>query len=272
MIAAYTGWMWVRQFDDADDSHGFRTAFEQSVKELSYLGYSAMENWTFLSRHLTAAEVREICHRYRTKMVCLYANIDEGIESLKRSVTFIAEIGGQWMIVASPNWPAEVTLDSPVDEAEIIREAAILNELGAYALERGVTILHNPHSYTPISRRNEIDRLMMLTDPECVKLCVDVGHSVISGVDAISLVKDYADRVQYIHVKDIDPHRAWRGRGQSWVPLGLGTVDLQGFLKTLREIQYSGVVCAGLPMGCEWINTFESARIAREYLRVAGGF
>lgn len=272
MIAAYTGWMWVRKYDEDGDTSGFRAAFEQSVKELSYLGYSAIENWTFLSKHLTSEEVREICAHYHTKMVCLYANIDEGIESLKHSVTYIAEIGGQWMIVASPNWPAEATLDTPVDEAEIVREAAILNELGKYAQERGVTILHNPHSYTPISRREETDMLMKLTDPKYVKLCVDVGHSVISGVDAISLVKDYAERVKYIHIKDIDPHRAWRGRGQSWVPLGLGNVDLQGFLKTLREIQYDGVVCAGLPMGCEWINRFESARIAREYLRVGGGF
>lgn len=272
MTAAYTGWMWVRDFDDAGDTPGFRNAFEQSVKELAYLGYTALENWTFLRKHLTAAEVKEICGRYHTRMVCLYANIEEGIDSLKRSVEYIAEMGGQWMIVASPNWPAETGLDSPVDEEEIKREAVILNELGRYARDLGVTVLHNPHSFTPVSRREETDLLMKLTDPDCVKLCVDAGHSVISGVDAIGLVKDYADRVQYVHIKDIDHHLAWRGRGLSWVPLGLGTVDLQGFLGALREVGYDGVVCAGLPVGCEWINRFESARIAREYLRVGGGF
>lgn len=272
MLSAYTGWMWVRDYDDAGDTPGFRAAFEQSVKELAYLGYHALENWTFLAKHLTAGEVKAICDRYNTRMICLYANIEEGMESMKRSVDYIAEMGGSYMIVASPNWPAETGLDSPVDEAEIRREAVILNELGAYANTRGVTILHNPHSYTPVSRREETDLLMKLTDPACVKLCVDAGHSVISGVDAISLVKDYADRLAYIHIKDIDHNLSWRGRGQSWVPLGLGTVDLQGFLKALRDVGYNGVVCAGLPMGCEWINRFESARIAREYLRVGGGF
>lgn len=272
MIAAYTGWMWVRDFDDAADAPGFRAAFEQSVKELAYLGYTALENWTFLAKYLTAQEVKDICARYNTKMVCLYANIEEGMDSLKRSVEYIAQMGGQWMIVASPNWPADVGLDSPTDEAEIRREAVILNELGQYAQKHGVVILHNPHSYTPISRRAETDLLMELTDPAFVKLCVDAGHSVISGVNAIGLVRDYQDRVEYIHIKDIDPHLSGRGRGLSWVPLGLGTVDLQGFLKALREIGYQGVVCAGLPMGCEWINRFESARIAREYLRVGGGF
>ena len=242
------------------------------MKELSYLGYTALENWTFLTKYFTATEVKAICERYNTKMVCLYANMDEGMESMKHSAKFIAEMGGKWMVVASPNWPAETDLDSPMDEAEIRREAVMLNEIGSFARDLGVTVLHNPHSYTPVSRRAETDMLMQLTDPACVKLCVDAGHSVISGVDAMALVRDYAERVKYIHIKDIDHNLAWRGRGQSWVPLGLGTVDLQGFLKALRDVGYDGVVCAGLPVGCEWINRFESARIAREYLRVGGGF
>ncbi len=265
MIAAYTGWMWVKE----DEGHpsAFRAHLEESVREIAYLGYEAVENWTFLRRHLTAGEVRGICACYGTRMVCLYANMEEGLEALRADVDYIAEMGGSYMICASPNWPDNVGLTAPMDRREIEREAVLLNALGAYGATRGVTILHNPHSYTPVSRREETDLLMELTDPAYVKLCVDAGHAVVSGVDAVSLLHDYADRVGYIHVKDIDHGLSGRGRGRSWVPLGLGTVDLQGFVRALREIGYQGVVCAGLPAGCEWINRFESARIARDYLR-----
>ncbi len=267
MITAYTGWMWVKEYADRDDREGFRKAFEVSVKEISYLGYDVLENWTFVQRFFTAEEVKELCARYGTKLVGLYANIDEGTEALKESIRYIRAMGGSYMIAASPNWPGETGLDTPIDEEEVRREAVILNEVGAYAKELGVVLLHNPHSYTPISRRGETDLLMELTDPDSVKLCVDCGHSVVSGVDAVALLRDYRDRVQYIHIKDLDPNLAWRGRGMSWVPLGLGTVDLQGFIAGLREIGFRGVICAGLPVGCEWINTFESARLSREYLR-----
>jgi len=63
----------------------------------------------------------------------------------------------------------------------------------------------------------------------------------------------------------------YRGRGLSWVPLGLGTADLPAFMQALREIDFNGIVCVGLPAGCEKINRFESARISRCYLRSAFG-
>ena len=92
-----------------------------------------------------------------------------------------------------------------------------------------------------------------------------------AGVDIIRLVKDYAKRIEYVHIKDLDPALSWRGRGLSWVPLGRGTLDLPGFFEALREIEFDGIVCAGLPAGCEEINHFESARLSRLYLRNAQG-
>ena len=80
-------------------------------------------------------------------------------------------------------------------------------------------------------------------------------------------VRDYGSRVEYVHVKDLDPTRENRGRGMSWVPLGLGTANLPGFFEALRDIGFDGVVCAGLPLGCERINRFESARLSRIYLK-----
>jgi inosose dehydratase len=185
---------------------------------------------------------------------------------LKRDVDYIAAINATWMICASPNWPIGMEHNSPMDRSEIQREADMLNQLGVYAKERHVTILHNPHSYTPVCRRQDIDYLMKITDPSLVKLCVDSGHSVVAGVDAIALLRDYAERVEYIHLKDLNTTKKDRGRGKNWVPLGMGTVNLPLFMKTLGDINYQGVVCVGLPTGCERINRFESARISRNYL------
>jgi len=268
MKTAYTSWMWVKPYEQ--DRDAFRTQFEQSLLELSYLGYHFVENWTFLKRYFAGNEVRELCEKYNLPLACLYANLEEGVEDIKESIRFATEAGASWMICASPNWPPDKGHDAPMDAAEVEREAKQLNELGMYARERGITLMHNPHSFTPVCRREETDRLMEWTDPDTVKLCVDIGHSAVVGVDAEALLRDYAQRVAYIHIKDLDPALAYRGRGMSWVPLGLGTLHLSQFVQTLRDIGFNGVVCAGLPLGCERINRFESARIARQYLRVLG--
>lgn len=269
MKVAYTGWMWLRAW--AEDTQQFPIRFEQCVKELAYLGYDYLENFTFLKDHLTPKRVREICSEYGIQMSALYANLSVGFEELKRDIDYVAQIDGKWLICSSPNWPENLEMDSPPDWDEVKREAELCNKLGDYAKKQGILLLHNHHSYTPICRRPEIDRFAQLTDPELVKFCVDNGHATVAGVDAIQLIKDYSDRVAYVHVKDLDPTLAWRGRGQSWVPLGHGTLNIPGFFSALRAIGFDGVVCAGLPAGCEKINRFESARLSRIYLRSALG-
>lgn len=269
MKTAYTGWMWLREYEGCPKQ--FRRQFEQCVMELTYLGYEYLENFTFLKDYLTPVQVRETCARYGGKISALYTNLSDGLDPLKRNAEYVAEIGGKWLICSSPNWPVGKELDSPPDWEEIRREASLCNELGEYAKSLGITLLHNHHSYTPVCRRDEIDELMRLTSPELVRLCVDDGHALVAGVDAVQLIKDYASRISYVHLKDLDPTLAYRGRGLSWVPLGLGTANLPAFMQALRDIHFDGVVCVGLPIGCERINRFESARISRLYLRNAFG-
>ena len=120
-------------------------------------------------------------------------------------------------------------------------------------------------------RRPEIDLFAELTDPQLVGFCVDNGHAAVARIDAVSLVQDYADRVAYVHIKDLDPTLAWRGRGLSWVPLGHGVLNFSAFFDALDGIGFEGIVCAGLPAGCERINRFESARLSRIYMRSALG-
>lgn len=269
MKAAYTGWMWLREHEGHPEQ--FRAAFEQCVLELAYLGYPYLENFTFLRQYLMPGEVRRTCERYGAAMSALYANLEEGLDELKLDADYAAEIGAKWLICSSPNWPDGKGLDSPPDWEEIRREAVLCTELGAYAASVGVKLLHNHHSYTPVCRRAEIDELLRLVPAELMGICVDDGHALVAGVDASALVRDYADRVEYVHVKDLDPTRSSRGRGMSWVPLGFGTANLPEFRRALLDIGFDGIVCAGLPVGCETINRFESARLSRQYLRSAFG-
>lgn len=269
MKTAYTGWMWVNQY--VENSEEFRNQFIQCVKELSYLGYDYLENFTFLKRHFTSSEVKKICNQYGVSMSALYCNLSEGLDELKEDAEYTAEMGGKYLICSSQNWPEDQGLDSPADWDAVNKDAFLCNELGAYCKDVGIKLLHNHHSYTTVCRRPEIDAFARQTNPEFVGFCVDDGHAMVAGVNIIQLIKDYADRIEYVHIKDLDLTLSWRGRGMSWVPLGLGTLDLPGFFKALREIEFDGIVCAGLPAGCEKINHFESARLSRLYLRSAQG-
>lgn len=51
----------------------------------------------------------------------------------------------------------------------------------------------------------EIDKLMQLTDPDLLGLCLDTGHYAFGGGDPVKALETYYPRIWHIHFKDYDP-------------------------------------------------------------------
>ncbi len=71
-----------------------------------------------------------------------------------------------------------------------------------------------------------------------VGLCLDIGHEIRIGLDALESAKKYADRIYDIHLKDVNI-AAPEGHN---IEMGHGVIDIPGFLKVLMDINYQGVV------------------------------
>ncbi len=69
-------------------------------------------------------------------------------------------------------------------------------------------------------------------------LCIDVGHTMRSGIDPSEPALKYADRLMDVHIKDCTAARA---EGET-VEIGRGVIDIPKFLRTLQKINYSGSV------------------------------
>jgi sugar phosphate isomerase/epimerase len=71
-------------------------------------------------------------------------------------------------------------------------------------------------------------------------LCIDIGHSVRGGEDAIVAIRKYASRVYDLHLKD---SVAVPGAMKDIpIEVGAGRLDIRGVLRALLEIKYQGVV------------------------------
>jgi sugar phosphate isomerase/epimerase len=69
-------------------------------------------------------------------------------------------------------------------------------------------------------------------------LCIDIGHTLRSGMDPSDAAERFADRLFDVHIKDI--HVAARnGRG---IEVGRGVIDIPKFLRTLDKVGYTGKV------------------------------
>jgi len=128
-----------------------------------------------------------------------------------------------------------------------------LNRIGALLRERGMRAVYHPHVGTYVETRDEIDRLCALTDPELIGLCPDTGHLAYAGADPMAVFVDYAPRVWYVHLKDVDAAKLARVRAERldftaaiklglFVPLGEGMIDMGRIFEALRKSDYDGWV------------------------------
>lgn len=81
-----------------------------------------------------------------------------------------------------------------------------MSELGRYLADRhdAVLVFHT-HADSHVGTQEEIERFLDNTDPETVKLCLDTGHVAYCGADNLRIIRDYPDRIGYVHLKQVDP-------------------------------------------------------------------
>jgi inosose dehydratase len=96
-----------------------------------------------------------------------------------------------------------------------------------FARERGFEPTFHPHLGTRVQTPAEIERLLDGTD---VPLLLDTGHLTAAGGDAVAGLRDWRERINHVHLKDV--------HGDAFCELGTGDVDLRGFLAELDG--YSG--------------------------------
>jgi inosose dehydratase len=105
---------------------------------------------------------------------------------------------------------------------------------------------HRPSTY--VESPDEVERLLEDTD---VALLLDSGHLAVAGGDPVAGLRDWGDRIEAVHLKDVrldvlagvkaeraDTLTAWR-RGL-FCALGDGDVDLEGFCAALDTAGYEG--------------------------------
>ena len=80
------------------------------------------------------------------------------------------------------------------------------NRLGrALAEEFGIRQQFHSHADSHIGTAREVQRLLEITDPESLSLCLDTGHYAYYGGDNVELITKHPDRIGYLHLKQIDP-------------------------------------------------------------------
>lgn len=266
MKVAYTGWTWLVNHKD-----NHKWEFEQFLKEVADLGYEAVENFAFIKKYFDgdAAAIKELLDKYNLEMANLYLHYsddpEKDYENAVEYVDFMKQLGATYLNLQAVMWH-DPPNDRPLDEKAVKGYAELSNKIGKLCKDNGLVACFHPHANTAIFREEEIDLFLANTDPALVTLCLDTAHTDIAGMDNVQAFEKYADRIGYVHFKDVDPDETVSPEWPMarFMPLGQGTIDFKGVYKVLKKHGYDGVICVELdkPPICN----YKAAMDSRNYI------
>ena len=80
------------------------------------------------------------------------------------------------------------------------------NELGKIIWEEhGVKLQFHPHADSHVETQKQTERFLQDTDSRYVSLCLDTGHLAYRRADVVSIIRNFPDRIGYVHIKQMDP-------------------------------------------------------------------
>ena len=248
----------------------------QAIEDIAAAGYrgiqlraSAVAEWGD-----KPSVLKQLLDRHGLTMVALSSGnlliepsaAREDREKHLRHARFLRDAGGTFL---------QLTDERPkrraVTAADYRRMGQLLTELGKRTADIGVTVSYHNHMNNLGERPEEVRAVLEAADPRYVKLQLDTAHYQQGGGDPVKAIREYRDRLSFLHIKDLEsPVPGATGdlsRSYRFVELGRGEVDLTGVFAALKEIGFRGWAVVELDRVPDDARTpKESALISRTYI------
>jgi len=227
---------------------GLQLPPERVLSEMAALGLKATELGPQGWLPLDGAAARAELDRYGLRLVGGFVPVaihQADLDGARRAAEQLAAAGADVFVAAAvqdADWSAPV----PLDDDGWKRAGADLRELAELVASAGLTLVLHPHAGTVLETARDIERALAYTD---VPWCFDTGHLLIGGVEPAQFVRDHADRIGHVHLKDVDASLAARVRGGElslvqatqldlFRPLGDGDARVDEVVRLLEQKGY----------------------------------
>jgi inosose dehydratase len=112
------------------------------------------------------------------------------------------------------------------------------------------TVFHH-HCGGFVETPDEVAKLIELTSPDLLGLCLDMGHFAFGGGNPVEALEKYYNRIWHVHFKDFDQKVGKVAKENNYdyfksveqgvfCELGKGSVDFESSLKIMKEKGYDG--------------------------------
>ncbi|MEJ3744702.1 TIM barrel protein [Actinomycetes bacterium KLBMP 9797] len=170
------------------------------------------------------------------------------LPALRAVAERFAEAGAEVLVLAADTGLTGYDARPALDETGWRTLLSNLDAATAAATDAGLTAALHPHVGTMVERADEVERVLAGSR---VPLCLDTGHLMVGGADPVALATRVPERIEHVHLKDVDAAMAARVRAGEltytaavaagmYRPLGRGDVDIAGIVRVLTASGYHG--------------------------------
>ncbi|MGH2823787.1 MAG: sugar phosphate isomerase/epimerase family protein, partial [Thermoleophilaceae bacterium] len=170
---------------------------EEVLRRLSEMGYRNVEPFTF--NGLTAEQFRALLDKYGLNASAEHTSIAEA--TWDQTLADAKTLGLRYL--GAGGTPRDFTT-----EQQWIDYAEMLNRLGERARQQGLELMVHNHNWEfqqVFGDRTAYDILQEHTDPRYVTFQLDLYWVTAGGADPVEVLRQYGDRIELFHVKDMAP-------------------------------------------------------------------
>jgi len=193
---------------------------EGALANVAALGYAEVEMFGFGGNAFiedplfgrAAAEMRGILDEHGLAVPC--TQISDRVDDIGPIADVAHTLGIRHLIIAMPREFLSITPKGPVvsevkDADQILHLAERLNGLGSICRTHELKLgYHNHHmEFARLGSARAYDLLLERTDPELVRMELDVGWAKAGGVEPQDYLARYKGRFVSCHLKDFAPER-----------------------------------------------------------------
>ena len=214
----------------------------QAIEDISALGYpgiqlraAALQEWP------DPLVLKDLLAKHQLTFVALSSgNLqldpalrEELIAQHVQHAQYLQKAGGKYLqVIGSFDKRQNYT------PADYEYEGRMLTAIGKRVSEYGIQTGFHNHMDSIGQSPAAVDAILAASDPRYVKLELDTAHYLQGGGDPAAAVRRYADRLLFLHLKDVK--NAPTKSGYQFTELGEGRVDLKAIFAALRVVKFQG--------------------------------